>query len=198
MWGFVAFFGFVSTVLFPRQAKEVAAVGVKIGSEVFGPIKNAIQYGPQELLGPFQPVNANDLDVMARTIWGEARNQGYAGMQAVANVIMNRVRYSKQKGGYWWGNGVAGVCQKRAQFSVWLPSDPNYRLINAITDKDATFRLCKTIANDAIRGALKDITGNADYYHTTGIMPTWAKGKIPTARIGDHVFYRIDSAVTTV
>lgn len=30
------------------------------------------------------------VDVVARTIWGEARGEGANGMQAVANVIMNR------------------------------------------------------------------------------------------------------------
>ena len=32
---------------------------------------------------------------LAKTLWGEARGEGKKGMQAVANVVMNRV----QKGG---------------------------------------------------------------------------------------------------
>ena len=43
-----------------------------------------------------------DVDIMARTLWGEARNQGKEGMEAVACVIMNRfnenIWYSKYKG----------------------------------------------------------------------------------------------------
>ena len=41
------------------------------------------------------PVNSGQVDqsdkiTLARTIWGEARGEGYSGMQSVANVIMNR------------------------------------------------------------------------------------------------------------
>ena len=40
-----------------------------------------------------------EIDTLARTIWGEARGEGSAGMQAVANVVMNRAAI-----GGWWGN----------------------------------------------------------------------------------------------
>ena len=49
----------------------------------------------------------NEIDLLARTIWGEARGEGQTGMQAVANVIMNRVK----KGG-WWGATVQDVVLK--------------------------------------------------------------------------------------
>ena len=39
-----------------------------------------------------------EIDVLARTLWGEARGEGTAGMQAVASVILNRVKIAKQKG----------------------------------------------------------------------------------------------------
>ena len=35
--------------------------------------------------------DAEQIDYMARTAWGEARGEGTTGMQAVINVIMNRV-----------------------------------------------------------------------------------------------------------
>ena len=41
------------------------------------------------------------LDTLARTLWGEARGEGRAGMQAVANVIRNR---AARPG--WWGRSV--------------------------------------------------------------------------------------------
>ena len=33
---------------------------------------------------------SQQVDIVARTIWGEARGEGATGMQAVANVIINR------------------------------------------------------------------------------------------------------------
>ena len=128
----------------------------------------------------------HQVDVMARTIWGEARNQGTAGMQAVANVIMNRV----QKGG-WYGATPAEVCTKKYQFSCWLPSDPNYDKLKNVTEADRTFAQCVDIAKKAINGEIGDNTGGATEYHTKSIKPNWNYNKLQkTASIGDHIFYK--------
>ena len=47
----------------------------------------------------------NDLDILARTLYGEARGEGTEGMEAVANVIMNRYRKPKWYSGYIVLNG---------------------------------------------------------------------------------------------
>lgn len=59
------------------------------------------------------------IDYMARTAWGEARGEGSRGMQAVINVIMNRVR-----AGSWYGATPKEVCTKKSQFSVWNKKRP--------------------------------------------------------------------------
>jgi hypothetical protein len=46
------------------------------------------------------PHTARDIDTLARTIWGEARNQGREGMIAVAWVIRNRVDIDLHIAGY--------------------------------------------------------------------------------------------------
>ena len=35
-----------------------------------------------------------------------------------------------------------------------------------------------------------DITDCATFYHEDSITPSWAKSKIKTIEIGDHIFYR--------
>ena len=126
------------------------------------------------------------IDTMARTIWGEARNQGLAGQQAVANVIMNRVK----KGG-WYGATPAEVCKKKYQFSCWLPSDPNYKKLIAVDESDRQFAQCVDVARKAINGAIGDNTGGATEYHTKAIKPNWDYSKLKkTASIGDHIFYK--------
>ena len=57
-----------------------------------------------------------DADILARTIWGEARGEGKGGMEAVALVVLNRLDVSNQKGGYWWGNTLLDICRKPYQF----------------------------------------------------------------------------------
>ncbi|HJR27754.1 MAG TPA: cell wall hydrolase, partial [Pseudomonas sp.] len=65
-----------------------------------------------------------DRDVLARTLWGEARGEGLPGQIAVAWAIRNRVNDGKARS--WWGEGYAGVCQAPYQFSCWNKSDPNF------------------------------------------------------------------------
>ncbi len=131
------------------------------------------------------------IDVLARTLWGEARNQGTHGMQAVANVVLNRVTHARVKGKFWWGNNIIQVCQKPYQFSCWNRSDPNFKKLQAIDSTDLYFAAALRISRRAVINRLPDITNNATHYHTKSIHPYWAKGQETCASIGDHVFYRL-------
>lgn len=127
------------------------------------------------------------IDYMARTAWGEARGEGINGMQAVINVIMNRVK----KGG-WWGATPKEVCTKKSQFSVWNKSDPNYEKMLAVTDSDENFRLAKQLATLAYSGSLPDITNGATNYLALGSLssvPSWTNNLKQVASIGNHTFY---------
>ena len=75
-------------------------------------------------------ITEKDRDVLARTIWGEARGESSAGKVAVAWTIRNRVFDGKEKS--WWGEGYAGVCQAPWQFSCWNKTDPNYPFLIAV------------------------------------------------------------------
>jgi N-acetylmuramoyl-L-alanine amidase len=132
-----------------------------------------------------------EIDVIARTIWGEARGEGLAGMQAVAFVILNRVEVAEVNGGYWWGNTILQVCHKPYQFSCWNKTDPNFKKVIAVTESDPFFKLCRQTAQRAVLGFLRDNTNGATHYHERSIMPYWTRGETPTARIGRHIFYRI-------
>ena len=128
-----------------------------------------------------------DIDILARTIWGEARGEGIRGMEAVASVIMNRVFHRRR-----WPNTVQGVAKQRAQFSAWNKNDPNRPRMLAVTDDDLQFRQAIEIAQRAVAGILPDQTNGADHFHATSIAtPRWARGSKPVARIGRHIFYRL-------
>lgn len=130
-------------------------------------------------------------DILARTIWGEARAEPQAGMEAVASVVLNRVAVAMKKGGYWWGNDIISVCQKPYQFSCWNRTDANYPKLIAVTEKNIHFATCLRIARRAVAGALSDQTGGATHYHADYVSPYWAKGQVPTIIIGRHIFYRL-------
>lgn len=126
----------------------------------------------------------NEIDLLARTIWGEARGEGQTGMQACANVIMNRVK----KGG-WYGTTVQDVVLKKWQFSTWNENDPNRQKALNVTTADPQFWTAKKIAALAYNGQLDDITGGATNYHAKSVSPAWASSMKKTATIGQHIFY---------
>lgn len=126
-----------------------------------------------------------EIDLTARTLWGEARGEGIRGMQAVANVITNRVNAGK-----WYGRTYEEVVLKPYQFSCWNENDPNFSKLKSVNDNDVNFYNAKGLARLAYDGDLLDITGGATHYHRAGSTPYWAGSMQKTAVIGNHVFYK--------
>lgn len=130
-------------------------------------------------------------DILARTLWGEARGEGTAGMQAVANVVLNRVRIAQERGKFWWGNTIIEVCQKPYQFSCWNRSDPSFRKLQAVDEKNLYFATALRLARRAMAGALEDLTDGATHYHADYVEPYWVRGQTPVKTIGRHIFYKL-------
>jgi hypothetical protein len=78
--------------------------------------------------GDIMSTTNTDRDILARTLWGEARGEGLAGEIAVAWTIRNRVFDGNPKS--WWGEGYAGGGMKPWQFSCWNQNDPNYAYLS--------------------------------------------------------------------
>jgi spore germination cell wall hydrolase CwlJ-like protein len=122
------------------------------------------------------------LTCLARTIYWEARGEGDVGMQAVANVVMNRLRHTG------FPKTICGVVkqgheQGACQFSWWCDGQPD----NAEEQEPYTF--AKEIARKALNRQLEDRTDGALYYHQ-GLAPSWSKQYIRTVEVGGHVFYK--------
>ena len=136
-------------------------------------------------------VTNNDRDVLARTIYGEARGEGMAGMIAVAWTIRNRVNDGKDKS--WWGEGFAGVCQAPYQFSCWNKNDPNYPYLSGAKPiPKAELAKCQAAAKAVIDGAMTDPTGGATHYYAATMPrpPGWTGTATKTTVIGQHIFYK--------
>lgn len=134
------------------------------------------------------------LDTLARTIYGEARSEGYQGMLAVGWVVRNRADAPS-----WWGKSVSEVCRKRLQFSCWNEDDPNLPLLKAATLEDPAFRTAYRAALGAYDRAEKDPTNGATHYVTTAKPsfaktwpPSWTLSMVPRGTVGAHMFYRED------
>lgn len=128
-----------------------------------------------------------DATILAGTIFGEARGESDAGREAVACVVLNRVRSNR------YPSTIEKVCLQPSQFSCWNVKDPNRaKILKAISDNtDQIFLRCLAIAQSAIRGELADSTNGALHYHANTISPpNWARPPAAvSARIGSHIFY---------
>lgn len=124
-----------------------------------------------------------DLDLLARTLWGEGRSEGRRGMTAIANVIKNRM-YSKR------APTIGAVILEPHQFSAWNPTDPNRPQMEQVTEEDPKFRLAQEVARQALDTNTKDPTAGATNYHTLSILPEWANSMDKTVELGRHAFYR--------
>ncbi|WP_137179455.1 cell wall hydrolase [Roseomonas sp. AR75] len=137
------------------------------------------------------PRLAGPAEVLALTLWGEAAHRPVRAMEAVASVVMTRVRLAAAPGGpAHLGRGVAGVCRAPFQFACWHPGHPRHRALAELRE-DAALGACSRIAARAIAGALPDPTAGATHYHEECVLPRWALGATPSAALGGLVFYRL-------
>ena len=136
-----------------------------------------------------------DIEVLARTIWAEARGEGMAGMVAVAWSIRNRVDMDLHHDGKpdWWGEGYPGVCQAPWQYSCWNKNDPNYPCISgAKAIPLGELSAARQAATVVINGTVPDPTGGATHYYATSMPrpPAWVSGATQTLKLGHHIFFR--------
>ena len=129
----------------------------------------------------------NPVDVLARTLWAEARGEGVTGMRAVACVVRNRANNPR-----WWGRSIVDVCLKPWQFSCWNHNDPNRAKLLSVGQSDRQFQQALDAARETVAGRLPDLTRRADHYHTKAVRPLWSRGVTPVVTLGNHVFFRLE------
>jgi len=133
------------------------------------------------------PFTEDDVDILARTIYGEARSESLQGQIAVAWVIKNRALKSPQ---YGWPKDISDVSQQPWQFSAWNDNDPNKAIMQALGGQ--TLESYKQIARDVLEGRVPDPTGDADHYYNPAVAsPSWQNAGEKTAVIGNHLFRKL-------
>ena len=129
--------------------------------------------GPSETF-----VDVRSVECLALNLYHEARNQGSAGLLAVAAVVLNRVKDPNDAKFY--------PIRNRCQFSWWCDGKSD------VPKQKKTYKRLLTIAEAIVYNKLPfiDITDGAVFYHADFVTPAWAKTKVKTVEIQDHIFYR--------
>lgn len=129
--------------------------------------------------------------IFAKTLFGEARQEGLKGMEAVAAVIMNRLNHALKKGDFWWGNSLLEICLKPFQFSCWRNRETDPAGFITPPADDPLFQMAVRVANRAANGLLPDPTNGATSYHDIDENPAWSTLAVPSAEIGRRLFYAV-------
>jgi hypothetical protein len=120
-------------------------------------------------------LSEKQLDVLVKTVLGEARGEGIQGMEAVAQVIRNR---------------AMAVALQPKQFSAWNAGEGGN---NPQQFKPGTqqYETAKQAIQRVFSGEAVDPTNGALFYHTPQVNPGWSKdvNKYGTTQIGNHIFY---------
>lgn len=128
-------------------------------------------------------VQEAELDCLAHTLYWEAKNEGRDGMVAVGWVVLNRQQDPAFPDGLCevvYQGGETPPCQ----FSWWCDGKSD-------RPREAeNWSLAREVAALLLDEPPPDPTDGALFFHHAGIDTPWRIPRTPTARIGDHVFYR--------
>lgn len=135
-------------------AKTLAAMGISSGSSSSGN-------------------SSNDLNLLSKAVYSEARGEPYTGQVAVAAVVLNRVSSSS------FPNSIAGVIYQSGAFDA--VSDGQ---INLTPDSTA-----RKAAQDAING-WDPTYGCIYYFNPSTATSKWIWSRKQVVTIGKHIFCR--------
>jgi hypothetical protein len=145
--------------------------------------------GPNPAAKPFKASGdatsyARALECLTMAIYYEAANEPAQGQQAVAQVVLNRVRHPafvpSVCGVVFHGSTRATGCQ----FSFTCDGSLYRRPVDAI------WLNARQIAAQALGGAVFKPVGYATHYHADYVVPYWATSLAKNAIVGRHIFYR--------
>lgn len=154
-------------------------------------ISKAIQKSQNEdatkMVGNWEQAKA--MNVVARTLYMEARGEGSVGLDMVMTVIWNRAGGDKAK--------FADVCLKKKQFSCWNDisnkSPSTYQIqfpkgAVAGSGKDASsWQVCVNLAKSAFDGTFKPMNDKWNsYYNPDKADPDWADDMVGAEMVGHH------------
>lgn len=131
---------------------------------------------------------SDDLDYLARTMVKEAGGEGDRGMEAVADVIRNRLNSGR------YGSSIKDVVLAPKQFSPWNEEMRGTKADPRTLDPGSPLYVkARDIGSRVLSGDAEDMTGGATHFFNPELVsPKWARGK-EGLDIGHHRFLQADA-----
>lgn len=127
---------------------------------------------------------SRDLECLTQAAYYEARGEGREGMQAVVQVVLNRVRHPAFPktvcGVVFQGSGRRTGCQ----FSFTCDGSMH------APRQTAAWSRARDVAARALNGSVYGAVGTATHFHTTAVSPVWRASMVQVGQVGQHLFYR--------
>lgn len=129
----------------------------------------------------------SDLDCMTRAIYYEAGNQSDLGKEAVAKVILNRMKHGA------FANTVCGVITQSRIINQQRICQFSFHCENTRAPDQNLWAQSKNIAEKALQNNfhpdIMNVLNDALYFHAWYVNPNWAKKMKKLMIIEDHIFY---------
>jgi hypothetical protein len=124
------------------------------------------------------------LECLAMAVYYEAGSEDLAGQEAVAQVVLNRVRHPAFPGSIcgvvFQGYARSTGCQFTFTCDGSLLRTPDPRI----------WARARQVAEAALNGGVFKPVGLATHYHANYVVPYWATSLEKNAQVGVHIFYR--------
>ena len=134
---------------------------------------------------PVGVYSAREQKCLTEAVYFESRGEPVRGQQAVAQVVLNRVKNPA------YPDTICGVVYQnknlynRCQFSFACDRIPD------IVWSRPAWRIAEKVAEDVSYGrVMLDDVGTSTHYHATYVRPNWAGVFHRQAKIGKHIFYQ--------
>ena len=126
---------------------------------------------------------ARQLDCLSDAVYYEARGESSDGQEAVAQVVLNRVRHPA------FPKSICGVVFQGAQTHSCQFSFTCDGAMRA-PKEPAAWRRAQTVATHALAGFVMTAVGDATHFHVARLGGLWGGGLLRVAQVGAHIFYR--------
>ncbi|WP_293903962.1 cell wall hydrolase [Phenylobacterium sp.] len=127
---------------------------------------------------------ARAIECLTQAVYYEAAREPEVGQEAVAQVVLNRVRHPA------YPKSVCGVVYQGSarptgcQFTFTCDGAMRY------APQPALWKRARDVAEKALAGYVDKTVGSATHYHAQYVAPYWAPTLVKMVQVGQHIFYR--------